>query len=230
MENNGSEPEPESSIGVYWSRRAPAAALLFVGPSMPLAAISDDPPFAGSTEGIRHRLKLATAGAHHALDERLCQFDLTTTVHYRRFLQASAAALLPLEAALEQAGVAGHIDDWFLRRRSSAIMADLGELDGVARPMSLPLARRDRAFIFGTLYVLEGSRLGATYLLRIVAASADPRVRRATNYLRHGAGAGLWQGFLSQLSRGPTTADDEILMMESALGAFALFAAAVANA
>ena len=45
----------------------------------------------------------STASAHRALDEGLVHFDLTTTAHYCRFLQASAAALLPLEAALDQA-------------------------------------------------------------------------------------------------------------------------------
>ncbi|MFC5322210.1 biliverdin-producing heme oxygenase [Bradyrhizobium oligotrophicum] len=197
---------------------------------MQLAAVSDDPSRAPSTQGLRHRLKAATAAAHHALDERLGQFDLTTTAHYRRFLQASAAALLPLEAALEHAGVAACFDDWARRRRSPAIMADLADLGGVAIPMSLPVQRPDRAFVFGTLYVLEGSRLGAAYLLRVVAASADPKVRRAIRYLGHGAGVGLWHSFLSQLSREPATPDDEVRMIESAREAFAVFAQAVACA
>ena len=197
---------------------------------MLLTAVSDDPSRAPSTQGLRHRLKVATAAAHHALDERLGQFDLTTTAHYRRFLQASAAALLPLEAALEQAGVAAYFEDWARRRRSPAIIADLADLDGVAIPMNLPIRRLDRAFMFGTLYVLEGSRLGAAYLVRVVAASADPKVRRAMRYLGHGAGGGLWHSFLSQLSREPTTPDDEVATIESACEAFAVFAKAVACA
>ncbi len=197
---------------------------------MLLAAVSDDPSRAPSTQGLRHRLKVATAAAHHALDERLSQFDLTTTAHYRRFLQASAAALLPLEAALEQAGVAACFDDWARRRRSPAIITDLADLGGVTIPMNLPVQRPDRAFVFGTLYVLEGSRLGAVYLLRVVAASADPKVRRATQYLRHGTGAGLWHSFLSQLSREPATPDDDVRMIASAREAFAVFAKAMAYA
>jgi len=197
---------------------------------MSLAAIFDDPFRASSSQGIRERLKATTAAAHHALDERLSGFDLTTTAHYRRFLQASANALLPLEAALEQAGVGELIDDWAQRRRTPAIMADLADMNGRAHPMQPPGRALDRSFVFGTLYVLEGSRLGAAYLLRVVAAAADPRVSPATRYLRHGAGQGLWPSFLARLAVEPVTVEDEEAMIESARGAFAMFATAVACA
>ncbi|WP_284419536.1 MULTISPECIES: biliverdin-producing heme oxygenase [unclassified Bradyrhizobium] len=197
---------------------------------MPLAAMSDDQLFAGSTNGLRDRLKAATAAAHHALDERLSQFDLTTTPHYRRFLQASAAAVLPLEQVLEQAGVGEMLCDWAGRRRAEAITTDLADLNGSVVPIELPTPPLDRPFVFGTLYVLEGSRLGAVYLLRVVTASADPRARRATRYLRHGAGQGLWRSFLERLAREPLTPDDEVRMIASARAAFAVFAKAVESA
>jgi heme oxygenase (biliverdin-IX-beta and delta-forming) len=195
---------------------------------MSLAAISNDAFCPDSIQGTRQRLKAATAADHYALDELLRDFDLSTTAHYRRFLQASAAALLPLEAALEQAGVGELVEDWAQRRRAQVIAADLADIDGVCVPLGLPMQPLDRPAVFGTLYVLEGSRLGAAYLLRVVAASADPRVRRATRYLRHGAGQGLWCGFLSRLAREPVTADDELRMIVSAREAFAVFAKAMA--
>lgn len=194
------------------------------------AAVSDDRLRATGTEDIRERLKAATASAHRVLDEGLVHFDLTTTAHYRRFLQASAAALLPLEAALDQAGVDDLIEDWPQRRRSQAIASDLADFGAVPVPMDLPAPSLDRAGVFGTLYVLEGSRLGAAYLLRMVAASADPRVRRATRYLGHGARQGLWRSFLSQLAQARTTADEEVRMIVSAREAFAMFAKAMAAA
>lgn len=204
--------------------------LLFLSPLMSLAAISDDSIPADGTEGIRNRLKAATSAAHHALDERLSRFDLTTTAHYRRFLQASAAALLPLEQMLDRAGADAMIGDWTRRRRTEAIRADLADLNGCIVPMELPARPLDRPFVFGTLYVLEGSRLGAAYLLRIVAASADPRVRRATRYLRHGAGQGLWRSFLSQLAEEPLPPGDDVRVIMSAREAFAMFAKAMAAA
>ncbi|CCD87072.1 putative heme oxygenase [Bradyrhizobium sp. ORS 285] len=196
---------------------------------MSLAAISDD-SFHTATTGIRDRLKAATSAAHHALDERLGQYDLTTTAHYRRFLASSAAALLPLEQALEQAGVAAVIEAWPQRRRSEAIRADLAALRGHAAPLELSLPIVDRAAVFGTLYVLEGSRLGAAYLLRVVTASDDPRVRHATRYLRHGAGEGLWRSYLAQLECEPMTPDVQERMIASAQAAFAIFATAMAAA
>ncbi|MGJ5179950.1 biliverdin-producing heme oxygenase [Bradyrhizobium oligotrophicum] len=197
---------------------------------MSLAAISDDRLHAGVDQGLRYRLKAATEAAHHALDERLSQFDLTTTAHYRRFLQASAAALLPLEQALDQAGVGEVLGDWARRRRAEAIRADLADLGGTIVPIDLRGQPLDRPSVFGTLYVLEGSRLGAAYLLRVVTASADPIVRRATRYLRHGAGERLWPSFLSELAREPLTPDDEVRMIASARAAFAVFAKAMASA
>ncbi|WP_257166009.1 biliverdin-producing heme oxygenase [Bradyrhizobium sp. SRS-191] len=197
---------------------------------MPLAALTDDPIRADDTDGIRDRLKAATSAAHHALDERLSRFDLTTTAHYRRFLQASAAALLPLEQMLDRAGADAVLGDWPVRRRAEAICADLADLNGRAAQIELPPRPLDRPFVFGTLYVLEGSRLGAVYLLRIVTASADPRVRRATRYLRHGAGQGLWRSFLAQLADEPMTPDDQRRTIASARETFAVFATAMASA
>ncbi|WP_035641129.1 biliverdin-producing heme oxygenase [Bradyrhizobium sp. ORS 375] len=197
---------------------------------MSLAAISDDPFRAVGSEGIRERLKVATSAAHHALDERLGRFDLTTTAHYRRFLQASAAALLPLEQMLDRCGAGAVLDDWPQRRRSDAIRIDLADLDGHDVPVDVPVPTLDRPSVLGTLYVLEGSRLGAVYLLRIVAASADPRVRRATRYLRHGAGQGLWRSFLSRLAEERLAPGEDARVIASAHAAFAMFATAMAAA
>ncbi|MGA7805708.1 MAG: heme oxygenase, partial [Bradyrhizobium sp.] len=52
----------------------------------------------GVLPGLREVLKQATAVAHRKLDAQLTGFDLTGRRGYRRFLQASANALLPLEA------------------------------------------------------------------------------------------------------------------------------------
>jgi heme oxygenase len=197
---------------------------------MLLAASSDDRPHGCNAIGIRDKLRAATVAAHHQLDERLSAFDLSRTDHYRRFLQANAAAVLALEPALEAAGVAHLVEDWPQRARARAITLDLARLGGAAVPLPFAVPPFDRCDVFGALYVLEGSRLGAVYLLRIVAASADPRVRAATRYLNHGAGEGLWRSFLARLDREPVTADDAARMIASAELAFALFTAAAAAA
>jgi heme oxygenase (biliverdin-IX-beta and delta-forming) len=197
---------------------------------MLLAPVSVDHPHAGNAIGIRDKLKAATAAAHHALDERLSAFDLTAGVDYCRFLEASAAALLPLECALKKAGIAEMFVDWPERARSAAIAADLDQLGGTVNVLPLPAESLDRCGLLGTLYVLEGSRLGAAYLVRIAAASVDPRVRAATRYLGHGSGRGLWRSFLDRLERESVSAEDEHRMIASAQQAFAMFARAVAAA
>src|SRR6185437_4912001 len=141
---------------------------------MPAVAAPTEPParpvVVTPIPGIRDRLKQATAQAHRELDARLGALDLGRLQGYRRFLEISAAALLPLEAALEAAGVAAIFADWPWRSRRAAIAPDLARVGGSLRVFeSEPTLTRNA--MFGTLYVLEGSRLGAKYLLRTVTLS-----------------------------------------------------------
>jgi heme oxygenase (biliverdin-IX-beta and delta-forming) len=179
--------------------------------------------------GLRGRLKDATAADHRELDARFATFDLSKRTDYRRFLEASAAALLPLEAALERDGVAGIFDDWAQRSRRAAIIADIDRLGGAIRPWR-GIGPFTRHSLIGALYVLEGSRLGAKFLLRIIARSADPQVSEATAYLRHGAGQALWPSFLARLESEAVAAVDESEAITGARRAFALFAEAGAQA
>ena len=176
--------------------------------------------------GLRERLKLATSADHRSLDAQFSDFDLTSLRGYRRFLEASAAALLPLEAAMEQAGVGRIFPDWPERSRSRAIEADLDRLDGVARPLCR-VGLLNRNNVLGVMYVLEGSRLGAKFLLRSIAG--NPLLERASRYLRHGAGQPLWRNFLQRLESEPVAPDDEPEITRGAHHAFAMFAEAAAR-
>jgi heme oxygenase len=132
---------------------------------------------------------------------------------------------LPIEDALEAADVAALVPDWNERSRRQALARDLAELDtGAARAM--PFAPiRSHAFAFGVLYVLEGSRLGATSLARIVAGHSDARLQAATRYLNHGVGHKLWPRFLTQLE---TSKPVRRAPQETTAGAIAAFGAFVA--
>ncbi|WP_038972140.1 biliverdin-producing heme oxygenase [Bradyrhizobium genomosp. III] len=177
--------------------------------------------------GLRERLRDATAGAHRELDAQLSSFDLTVLAGYRRFLQASAGALLPLEAALVAAGVARIFPDWPERSRSAAIAADLGRLGGAAQS-TVSVPPLTPSGMLGTMYVLEGSRLGARFLLKEIAEAADLRMTEATSYLSHGAGKRLWQSFLSKLQG--EEACDEVEVIAAARVAFAAFERAAERA
>jgi len=110
--------------------------------------------------------------------------------------------------------------DWLERARSAAIAADLGQL-GSAAQSTVSVPPLTRSGMLGTLYVLEGSRLGAKFLLKAVADAGDPRIGEATAYLSHGAGKRLWQSFLAQLQNEEDCDADETI--ESARVAFAAF-------
>jgi heme oxygenase (biliverdin-IX-beta and delta-forming) len=187
-----------------------------------LAGVLDvSTPVGRSFPGLRERLRDATAAAHRELDAQLSSFDLSDFSGYRRFLQASAGALLPLEAALIDAGVAEMFPDWPERARSSAIADDLGRLGGAAQSTVTVPPPLTRSRVLGTMYVLEGSRLGAKFLLKTVADAGDSRISGATAYLNHGAGKRLWQSFLAKLASEETCNEDEVI--DAARIAFAAF-------
>jgi len=202
---------------------------------MPTAAVlTDSSIHAGGRDGVtaiglRHRLRTATAEAHARLDEQVRALDLRRLPDYHRFLEASAAALLPLEAALIEAGVQRIFPDWALRSRRRAILHDLARVGGVACPLAVR-ARLDFDGVLGTMYVLEGSRLGAQVLLKSVALSSDAVVTQATAYLSHGAGRHLWQSFLALLERHAETMSGDMGAVDGARRAFDLFAEAIARA
>jgi heme oxygenase len=177
---------------------------------------------------LRTRLKHATADAHRQLDRSLMAFDLKTTTGYRRFLEASAGALLPLEAALLESGVDDIIQDWPSRSRTDAILKDLTQVEGRLHLMPAPAAF-SRSALVGAVYVLEGSRLGARFLLKIVTRAADPVTGRATAYLSHGSEQQLWEQFLVLLAHeAPRLDEDEVIA--GAHTAFGLFSMAAARA
>jgi heme oxygenase len=175
---------------------------------------------------LRKRLREATADAHSSLDLVIGSLRLTTLLDYGRFLEASAAALIPLEAAIENSGVNSVLSDWSARSRTGAILIDLSRIGGNVRLLDIS-TRMSRDEMIGSLYVMEGSRLGAKYLLRAVTISPDPIVAGAIAYLSHGSGKALWPAFLSFLdSEGSSV--DETAAIAGAKAAFDLFREAFA--
>ncbi len=136
---------------------------------------------------------------------------------------AHAAVVLPLEAWAERTLAGQVLDDWPQRRRSDALLQDLGWL-GLQPPPSLAgMPPVGPASLLGVLYVLEGSRLGAQVLLRRVLAGPDARCRAATAYLGHGAGQALWPGFLAQLEASEHARGEAGPVVAGAQFAFAAF-------
>jgi heme oxygenase (biliverdin-IX-beta and delta-forming) len=174
----------------------------------------------------RMLLKQATQHLHNEVDALASRLDLTRRIDYCQFLLASAEPVIGLEVALERSGVEQLFVDWGYRRRRFALALDLHGLELTAGPVD---ARHSMSpsEMFGVLYVLEGSRLGAQVLLRQVDQSTDQGVLSARNYLRAND-ATLWITYLRALD--DTNAPlDQVRMIEAARYTFALFKAAFAH-
>jgi heme oxygenase len=200
---------------------------------MPAEGFSTVASYRGGVSGnvqdkssLRNLLKANTAAAHERLDGALAGIDLREQRQYCRFLEAQAKALLPLEATLAESGVRRLFPDWEQRFRSRVLVEDITLLGGDVQPFTT-LDRLGDDAIVGTMYVLEGSRLGAAYLLKIVQESSDPAVRETTAYLGHGAGTRLWPNFLRTLEHYAATLPDAAAMVDAARSAFALFETAM---
>jgi heme oxygenase len=142
---------------------------------------------------VRSRLRDATRREHGAVDAAFSRFDLSRAGEYAAFLSRQAAAHLPTERALDQAGAGTILPDWAARRRAGLLEADLAEL-GVARPAPIaPPVFDTEAALLGGLYVLEGSRLGAAVLRRRLAAETPAR------FLAAASPQGAWPGLLTLL-------------------------------
>lgn len=179
-------------------------------------------------DSLRSTLRSGTAEAHARLDACFGRLDLQKLSDYSRFLTAQAAALLPLETALLASGVERLFPDWASRARSQALRADIACLGG-RPPVVPPLPRLEPDAMLGIAYVLEGSRLGARFLLRRVLRSPDRRVAGNTAFLSHGAGSDLWQTFLDMLEREGRALRDTTMAIAAARRAFSLFEAEAAR-
>ncbi|WCT74631.1 biliverdin-producing heme oxygenase [Sphingomonas naphthae] len=164
---------------------------------------------------VRQRLRAATHATHEALDAAFAGYDLGDGESYAAFLTAHARALLPIEDAL---GETAPWPRW--SPRGPLLRADLAAL-GRAVPAPISIARLNgEAARWGTLYVIEGSRLGGAMLAERVADGL-PRA-----YLAHKFAPGEWRDFMAALDDAATGEDwvDEAIMAAEA--AFATFARA----
>jgi len=181
-------------------------------------------------DALRTALRHGTRDAHERLDRCFRTLELTHLADYGVFLSAQAAALIPLEAALERAGIAAILPDWPDRCRSNAIRADVSRL-GCELPEDSGTVDwiGDPAAMLGAAYVLEGSRLGGAMLRRHVLTAADARIIAAMDFLRHGEHARFWQSFELVLSACTPTQGERDTMIDSAVRSFALFEWEVAH-
>lgn len=173
-------------------------------------------------------LRTHTQRLHETLDAGTSLPSLTRREGYVGLLLMNWPCVA-IEKALEQAGVRELLPDWDLRRRRFDLTADLAALN-VSLPASPSLeVAPDPAAILGWSYVLEGSRVGAKFILRSVEANASADILGATRFLMHGRGTDFWGSFQTALA----TIDDNpgaiATACDSACAAFECFLAAAAD-
>ncbi len=174
------------------------------------------------SESARHALRRETAKLHTELDAMLSRANFDDRESYALFLARQAAPLFALEEAIDASDLPTSIPDWPLRRRTEAISDDLARLGSVSPSPSRAPEMSDDA-LMGALYVLEGSRLGAKFLVKQARASSDPVVRDATAYLGHGDGQSFWPSFLAVLAKREDAGLDHAALIDGANRAFAMF-------
>lgn len=162
-------------------------------------------------------LRRETRAAHERVDARFSGLDLKDPADYRRFVALHAAAFLPLEQALTDAGAARLVDDWDAMRRTPELEADLVALGLPVPPRSSGPTFANDAEMLGAIYVLEGSRLGGAVLRKTVDPAFPHR------FLAHPQPAGRWRALVALMERNLYESVQIDSAVQAALGAFAYF-------
>src|ERR1700759_2787467 len=137
-----------------------------------------------SPSSAHDQLRSSTRHLHNLIDSRFDLASLSGEVAYSSFLLANWP-FASIEAALERSGIHDVLPDWDKRRRREALAFDL-KYCGISPPGigRLEIAP-DHGTLLGWSYVLEGSRLGASMILRAISRSGEQSTR-AAHFLYHG--------------------------------------------
>lgn len=186
--------------------------------------MSQSLPAAAAASSTTSMLRAATAAAHASIEALVGLGGDVDLAHYGRVLRGFDAFLHSWEPLVARSLPAA-LANWFEpRRRASAVRRDLQALGlSIPPPARLRLALPDTAAALGSLYVLEGSALGA----QVIA----PRLQRtlglaATNGAAYFAGWGdatgaRWREFRDLLEA--TVGPHERVRAQAAAGAVATF-------
>jgi heme oxygenase len=165
-----------------------------------------------NSPSLRNMLRQLTRDAHDRVDTLYGACDLAREADYRRFLTAQAAAWVSLPSDMDPGSAA----------RRAAILQDLAAL-GVAAPPSLNAGNLPASDALGLRYVLEGSRLGSTVLLRDLRAAAPGLADVAGGYLAVSADLEGWRHLSTILQLCPRNDVSDAAIVADARCIFDLF-------
>jgi heme oxygenase len=181
------------------------------------------------TEDTRtKRLKAATHAAHERLDKRIMQLNpFADRGSYARLVTMQYLFHRDLDALFFNEELDALLPDLAGRRRLALIEQDFADL-GVAMPKadSAPIFPRGEKVALGEalgwLYVIEGSNLGAAFLLKYAAKLGLDENMGARHLAGAPEGRGLhWRTFTAALDSVELTDDEERAAIAGADAAFA---------
>jgi heme oxygenase len=165
----------------------------------------------GNPISLRDRLRQQTATAHARVDALFGSCEFATDRGYAAFLRAQAAAWETLRPLLDFDSLA----------RADALRRDLDRLDlSLPPPLDVVLPLR---MSIGHRYVLEGSRLGSTVLLRDLIAKAPKMAERASAYLAESGKIAPWKHLSTGLQNSRQGCVSDAAIVDDALFVFGLF-------
>ncbi|NNU61074.1 biliverdin-producing heme oxygenase [Ochrobactrum soli] len=177
----------------------------------------------------RWDLKAATAPHHDRIDRLGSLYGMFDSLNaYRKYLKATWHSRLILETLLDESELKRIFSDWDKHKIQSDLQqdyADLSDGEELKRPeLKFPVGTRvDLPAAIGTLYVLEGSALGATFLIqktRLLGLGDEYSARHLAKQVGNLAG---WKKTVSLLESVPLDKQDEKRCIEAAIYSFRTF-------
>ncbi|MFK0384070.1 biliverdin-producing heme oxygenase [Rhizobium sp. RM] len=190
-------------------------------------SIAETPTVAGDAEQSRaKRLKAATRGAHGGLDTFIMAAKpFESRDNYGKFVETQYLFHRDLDVFFSNDTLDGLLPDLKGRRRLSMIEQDLADLERTLPETKTPRFTSETAFdlpeAMGWLYVVEGSNLGAAFLLKDAAKLGLNEEFGARHLAGAPEGRGLhWRTFTAALDEIELSEEEEARVIAAAEAAF----------
>lgn len=167
----------------------------------------------------RQTLRSGTSVSHLQLESVVG--SLRTIDDYARYLRASMAFRAPIERALQTVVWPEMFGAWRPTQIADVLARDLADIGAPQASLEsnteTPAVSFDTPALLGTLYVLEGSALGARLLLRD-AAKLNLSAQHGAAHLARQASSDTWRSFVGIVDGAP----DEMMpfVLRAANGTF----------
>ena len=172
------------------------------------------------------RLTLATRETHDTLGVKVMGRDpFGSLVNYTHFAMAQYLFLTELAALHTDERLTRHIPNLPERCRADMIKADLIDL-GVELPAPVPGAVKNpsKAQALGWLFVSEGSKLGAAFLIKRAVGLGLSETHGARHMGEPAEGRGRnWKSFIEMLDAVELTPEEDTELEQAANDAFSRF-------